>query len=160
MHAGAQVRGPGIGHALAPVRTMGIFPTTLADVRPSRSRTLDPTARRVAPAAALVVADVMDRWWNTYSGDGVGLHGGTWSYAGYATVRFRLHDVELVPGQRVSGTAVWGRSAKRVKVDLTVRGVGPDARLRGRWHTRDPGAVALLRGRVGGTPAEVSFSAP
>ncbi len=148
------------GDRLAPVRTTGTFPTTLADVRPGRSGSLGVRARRVPPAAALVVADVMDRWWNNYSGDGVGLHGGTWSYGGYATVRFRLRDVELVPGQRVSGTATWDRSAQRVTVDLTVRGIGPDARLRGRWHTREQGAVAVLRGRVGGTAAEVTFSAP
>ena len=47
----------------------GAFPTALpADAAP----------RRVARAAALTVADLPDRWWNNYSGHGVGLRGGTW----------------------------------------------------------------------------------
>ncbi len=149
------------GEDLAPVRSLGAFPTSLSDVRPGKtSEPLDRRARRVAPAAALTVADVQDRWWNNYSGDGVGLHGGTWSYTGYATVRFRLRDVELIPGQRVSGTATWDRAAQRMIVDLTVRGTGPDARLRGRWHTREAGADGVLRGAIAGHAAEVTFPAP
>ncbi len=149
------------GDRLPPVRALGRFPSDLSDVPPGHSSApLGARGRRVPPAAALVVADVMDRWWNNYSGHGVGLHGGTWSYGGYATVRFRLRDVELVPGQRVSGTATWDRTAKRVVVDLTVRGSGPDARLRGRWNSRAAGAVAVLHGRVAGRPASVRFLAP
>jgi pimeloyl-ACP methyl ester carboxylesterase len=148
------------GEGLAPVRTMGRFPARIGDVLPGESAELRLRARRVPRAAALVVADVMDRWWNNYSGWGVGLHGGRWSYRGYGTVRFRLHNVELVAGQRVSGTATWDRSAKRVTVDLGVRGKGPDAHLRGRWHSRNEGALARLRGKVGGVRAEILFSAP
>ena len=39
-------------------------------------------ARRTGRAAALTVADLLDRWWNNYSGSGVGLRGGTLSYTG------------------------------------------------------------------------------
>ena len=149
------------GADLAPVRTLGAFPSSLSDVRPGRSsKPLAPRDRRVAPAAALTVADVQDRWWNNYSGHGVGLHGGTWSYTGYATVRFRLRDVELIPGHRVSGTSTWDRTAQLMVVDLTVRGSGPDARLRGRWDTREAGADGVLRGTIAGRPAEVIFPAP
>ena len=42
-------------------------------------------ARRAGTAAAAAVADLMDRWWNNYSGHGVGLRGGTWTYTGDRT---------------------------------------------------------------------------
>ena len=58
----------------------------------------DATPRRVARAAALTVADLPDRWWNNYSGHGVGLRGGTWRYAGSDRVRFTLDAGAAGPG--------------------------------------------------------------
>ncbi len=68
----AFVRSPGSESAVAgcaedvePVRALGIVPRTLGDVS-------GVGIRRAGPAAALTVEDVVDRWWNNYSGAGVG----------------------------------------------------------------------------------------
>ena len=45
---------------------------------------------RGRPGGRATVADLQDRWWNNYSGHGVGLRGGTWRYTGDDVVRFRL----------------------------------------------------------------------
>ena len=66
-----------------PVRALGIVPAHARRRHARRAgRALPTRLRRAGPAAALTVADVMDRWWNNYSGSGVGLHGGTFSYTG------------------------------------------------------------------------------
>ncbi len=76
------------------------------------------TARRVAPTAAATVADLVDQWWNNYSGHSVGLRGGTWSYTGDRTTVFHLHGVRLTSDVAVSGTATWQRYANRMSVHL------------------------------------------
>jgi hypothetical protein len=64
---------------------------------------------------------VIDRWWNNYSGHGVGLRGGTFRYTGSAVVRFRLADVRLVDDLAVSGRVVWDRYAEQVTLHVTAR---------------------------------------
>ena len=81
--------------------------------------------------AALTVADVVDRWWNNYSGVGFGLRGGKWSFTGDRVVTFRLHRVKFVPGVAVSGKATWDRYGKVMRVQLKLRGSGPHGRLHG-----------------------------
>ena len=133
---------------VAPVRALGRFPAALAAV---------PTAGAVARAAALTVADLQDRWWNNYSGHGVGLRGGTWRYTGDRVVRFRLSGVRLVPGLPVSGTAVWDRNA----ATMTVSGRrGPAGTSRGAWDTRPPGARAVLAGPARRPPRPGPSRAP
>jgi len=122
-----------------PVRAPGAFPRTLQDVAPAAAEGPVPVRlRRAGHAAALTVADLQDRWWNNYSGHGVGLRGGTWTYRG-APVRFRLDGVRLVRGLSVTGTATWDRYGEEMTVDLTVGGRGPRGRLRGHWDTRARG---------------------
>lgn len=96
------------GTKVAPVDAMGVFPRSAADL--GVRRTVDAT-----------VADVIDRWWNNYSGHGVGLHGGTFTYTGDRVTRFRLHDVRLVRDLVVSGTVTWHRYQGRVETDLHSR---------------------------------------
>ena len=146
---------------IEPIRAPAEFPRALRDVAPASSRTDVPVRlRRAGHAAALTVADLQDRWWNNYSGHGVGLRGGTWTYRG-APVRFRLEDVRLMRGQTVSGTATWDRYGETMTVDLTVGGRrGPDGRLRGHWDTRARDAVAVLRGVLEGTNVRLRFPAP
>ena len=91
--------------------------------------------RRVGAVAAATVADLLDRWWNNYSGHGVGLRGGTWTYTGDRTVKFRLHGVRMVDDLAVSGRAVWKRYGEVANVDLTVSGAAT-GRLAGSWDTR------------------------
>jgi pimeloyl-ACP methyl ester carboxylesterase len=91
-----------------PVGAMGVFPERVADL--GRQGTVDAT-----------VADVIDRWWNNYTGHGVGLRGGAFTFSGDKVTRFRLHHVRLVRDLAVSGTVVWDRYAERVTTDLTMR---------------------------------------
>ena len=135
---------------IPPLRALGVFPEQLR---------AQATPRQVARAAALTVADLPDRWWNNYSGHGVGLRGGTWRRSGYDRVRFTLDQVRLVRGLSVSGSAVWDRRARTMTVDLTVDGVSAGG-LRGAWHTTAPGAVAVLTGDLDGHAVRESVPAP
>ncbi len=144
-----------------PVRTIGRFPRRLADVPTASTRAgIGPRARRIGPAAAATVADLMDRWWNNYSGEGVGLRGGTWTYAGGKPVRFALDGVRYVDDLEVSGTARWDRWGERCEVDLTVRSGAARGELHGRWDTRAEGASAVLTGTFAGRPVTWRFRAP
>src|SRR5680860_1091120 len=144
-----------------PVRALAVFPRELENFMPATAGPTVPLgARRVGPGAAATVADVVDRWWNNYSGDGVGLRGGTWSYSGDARVRFRLHRVRLVRDLIVSGTAQWDRYDEKVAVDLRVRSRRLRGALHGGWDSRARGAVAVLGGTLGGQPVRLRFRAP
>ncbi|HWM01458.1 MAG TPA: alpha/beta fold hydrolase, partial [Actinophytocola sp.] len=139
----AFVRAPGSERRLSrcaktvqPVRALGLVPRTLGHITPARAaRELPVKVRRAGPAAALTVADVVDRWWHNYDGSGVGLRGGTFSYTGYVVVKLRLERYRLLKGLAVSGLATWDRDRKRIRVDLTLDGA-LHGRLRGGWHTR------------------------
>ena len=144
---------------IEPVRTMGAFPRRLAHV-PLATGYAKPRVRRAAPAAAMTVADVMDRWWNSYSGEGFGLRGGHWTFGGDHVVTFHLHRVRLLPGVAVSGKARWERYGDRMKVNLTLRGAGPHGRLHGSWNTRKVAAPAVLVGRLDGRRVRLTFRAP
>jgi pimeloyl-ACP methyl ester carboxylesterase len=149
----------GCAARVPPVRTLGTFPRTLHGVRaaPGRGPLL---ARRVAPTAALTVADLVDSWWSNYSGHSHGLRGGTWTYSGNRTTVFHLHGVRLTADLAVSGTATWKRYARTIRVDLTVVGHGRHGRLHGRWDTRRQGATATMLGTFAGHPVRVTFRAP
>ena len=136
----------GCARKVEPVRALGRFPRSLASVGPAR-------------AAALTVADIVDRWWSNYSGAGVGLHGGRFSYTGYSVVRFRLARVRLLRGVAVSGRVTWDRDRERILVDLTLAGTARGS-LRGGWDTRAVGAQAVLSGRVDGRRLKATFRAP
>ncbi len=143
-----------------PIRAPGTFPRSLADVAPAHPAKSVPTSlRRAGHAAALTVADLQDRWYNNFSEEGVGLRGGTWTYTG-DPVHFTLHGVRLVPGEAVSGKAVWDRYAHTMRVDLTLAGSGPHGHLTGHWDTRKPGAVGVLTGKLRGKPVRLLFPAP
>ena len=93
---------------MPPVASLRVFPESVADL--GRNRTVDAT-----------ITDVMDRWWNNYSGHGVGLRGGTFRYSGSSVVKFRLDGVRLsVDDLAVSGRVVWDRYAGAVTRDVTV----------------------------------------
>jgi hypothetical protein len=106
------------------------------------------------------VADLPDRWWNNYSGHGVGLRGGTFTYAGDRVVTFRIAGYSLVRGLKISGTAVWDRYGETMTVDLTLRTHGRTGRLAGSWDTRSPGARVTLTGGLGSDGVRVTVPAP
>jgi pimeloyl-ACP methyl ester carboxylesterase len=141
----------GCAAGVPPIRAQGVFPT---GVGPSA-----PTVR-LARLAALTVADLPDRWWNNYSGRGVGLRGGTWTYAGDRVVRFGLDGIRLVRGLSVSGTAVWDRYGETMTVRLQIASHGRTGTLRGSWDTRRPQARAVLTGTFAGARFVARFAAP
>jgi pimeloyl-ACP methyl ester carboxylesterase len=116
--------------------------------------------RRLAAAAALTAADVVARWLVNYDGTGVGLRGGRWTYAGYPNVRFRLTNVQLVPGVRVSGIVRWAYRGGAVQGTVEVRGPdGAAGTLRVAWP-KEPAAEATLTGTVGGRELRATMPAP
>ena len=141
-----------------PIRAPGLYARTLSDVKPGKG-SAPPRVRRVGAVAAGTVADLLDRWWNNYSGHGVGLRGGTWNYTGDRTTKFRLHGVRMVDDLAVSGRAVWKRYGEVVNVDLTVSGAAT-GRLAGSWDTRRVDATAVLTGRLDGNRVRVRLAAP
>ncbi len=114
------------------IRTQGFFPESLGRAAP---------VERVAKLTALTVADLQDRWWNNYSGHGVGLRGGTFTYSGDTV--FRLDRYSLVDGLAVSGTATWDRYGETMTVRLTIRSHGRTGTLRG--HLGHPHAQGPCR---------------
>ena len=156
-----------------PVRALPVFPRSYGSVAPASAlagNAVGTAGRRAVAAAALTAADVLDRWWNNYDGNGVGLHGGTWSYAGDAVTTFRLRQVRLTPDLAVSGTVTWGYDSHQVQVRLTLVPVDASGRpvpgsavggtLRGGWDARALGATATLTGTIGGQALKVELPAP
>jgi pimeloyl-ACP methyl ester carboxylesterase len=141
------------------LRATGGFPMRLRGI-PVAAGHGTVLARRVAPGAAATVADLLDRWWNNYTGHSVGLRGGRWSYTGDRTTVFHLHGVRLTTDLAVSGTATWRRFANTMAVDLTVVAQGRHGRLHGTWNTRRNGALATLHGELAGHPVTATFRAP
>ncbi len=132
----------GCASQVPPVRAIGRYPRVLAAVpaAPGRGSVL---ARRVAPAAALTVADLMDTWWNSYSGHSRGLRGGRWSYTGNRTTVFHLRRVRLTNDLAVSGYG--DMEALRPQDARPPHGHRPRPApgvLFGHWDTRRQGAVA------------------
>jgi hypothetical protein len=116
------------------------------------------------------VADLLDRWVQTYEPGGVGLRGGRWTADGDEVVTFRLTGYRLVRDLAVSGTVRWSRYSNRVTFDVRVtrttrtgrpvRGATVDGHLVGSWNTRARGERASLRGVLGGQPVRASLLAP
>ena len=102
---------------------------------------------RVARTAALTVADLPDRWWNNYSGHGVGLRGGRWPYAGYDRVRFDPRPrLGLVRGRRLRHAV---REIAYARISITVELTFECCLGGGRRATGtsvDRGFVAVLTG--------------
>lgn len=158
---------------VAPVRAAAAYRRSTADsasARPLRGSTSSSARLRAVTTTAETVADVLDRWIQTYEVGGAGLRGGRWTADGYDVVDFRLTRVRLVDDLAVSGTVRWSRYGNRVRVDLRivettprgkpVEGAAITGRLSGRWDTRARGARATLTGRLGGRPVRASLLAP
>lgn len=149
--------------AVPPLRAPGVFPQRLDQVAPARNlggsqSGLPP--RRAAAAAAATATDLPDRWWNNYSGHGVGLRGGTWSYRGNRVTTFDLDGVRLTRDVAVSGSAVWTRYRNTLRVDLTIRSDAVSGTLHGSWATRAHNATAVLTGHLNRVPVRLAMRAP
>jgi pimeloyl-ACP methyl ester carboxylesterase len=156
-----------------PVRALGRYRTSftkLAPAAPKPGNEVGILGRRAAVAGAETIADLIDRWYNNYSGHGVGLYGGTWHYTGDRTITFHLHRVRLERDLAVSGTMTWQPYRHTLTCQLTLRrvtyaghsvsGSAASGTLRGHWNTRRKGAVAILRGELGAHPLRAAMLAP
>ncbi len=146
-----------------PLRATPAFRARSAQAPPATPISGSTSARRLSAVTttAETVADVLDRWYQTYAVTGRGLHGGTFRMRGYDTVRFTLDGVRLVPDLAVSGSVRWDRYAHTVQVDLTVRYRGHGrGKLSGSWDTRARGAQAVLTGRIAGQAVRARLPAP
>jgi hypothetical protein len=151
-----------------PLRAMGTFPTSYRDVTAADNAYgshAGVRARKAAAASAATVADVIDRWYNNYTGFGYGLHGGRWSYAGNRVAHYQFHSVRFTADLSVSGHVVWSPYDHTMRVRLRIATSNPDGattkgQLVGGWDTRAAGAQARLHGRVGNAPLSVVFPAP
>jgi pimeloyl-ACP methyl ester carboxylesterase len=156
-----------------PVRTLGRYhvsfteqPAATADA----GNAVGTVGRQAAATAAETAADLIDRWYNNYSGVGVGLYGGTFSYTGDHTTTFHLHRIRLTRNLSVSGKVRWEvyRHALVARLTLVrttwsgkpVASSAVNGTLVGHWNTRRKGAIASLTGELGGQPLRASMRAP
>jgi pimeloyl-ACP methyl ester carboxylesterase len=156
-----------------PVRAVGRYRpsfTTMPAATALPGNAAGVLGRRAAATGAETVADVIDRWFNNYSGVGVGLYGGTWSYGGNRNITFHLHRVRLERNLAVSGKIRWQRYHSVLTCQLTllrltgsghaVNDSAATGTLTGHWNTRRKGAVAVFTGELGGHTVHVSMLAP
>ncbi len=148
-----------------PVRTVPRFARTQEGLQPAtqgQHMSSSPADRRVVSAALYASGDAITRWWNNYSGHGVGLRGGTFRYSGHAgVVTFTLRNLAFVRDVRVTGEVQWDRNSGRVQADLAVDGPGRrDGRLAARWNDWQDDAQAKVSGRIGRRPVELRTDAP
>ena len=142
-----------------PIRAVGTYSRELSGVQLPADAT-DDRLTRVTVTAANTAADLIDRWWQSYSDDGFGLRGGEWRYSGSKRVRFTLDGVKLVRDLPVSGTVTWHRATGEVSVDLRLPASSGVRTVTGSWNADTDGALATLRvtGALG--PATLTFPAP
>ena len=76
---------------------------------------------------------------------------------GRAVVRFRFRRARFARDVPVSGSATWRLADGTVRARLRLPGRG---RLRARWSTQRPLAVAALDGRLGGRKLRATMLAP
>jgi hypothetical protein len=127
-------------------------------------------ALRAANAALGTVADIVDRWYNNYSGAGGGLYGGTWEYSGDEHTTFTLKSVRLTKDLAVSGTVHWDRYGRQIVAHLvlrrtdsrghTIKGSTINGVITAVWDTRAPGAMARIDGSLGGHAVHAVALAP
>ncbi|MFM1966213.1 MAG: hypothetical protein RL134_1938 [Actinomycetota bacterium] len=141
------------------IRAVGSYPRALAGVQ-LPAGVADDSVSRVTVTAANTAADLIDRWWQSYSDTGYGLRGGEWSYTGDTRVRFILHGVKLVRDLPVSGSFTWQRTTGDVSVDLRVPGASGVRAVSGSWNADDSGAMATLRVTGASGPTTLVFPAP
>ena len=101
------------------------YPLGLSDVGAATSTAGDHSTvrqRRIAAAGAATIADIIADWWVNYSGTGVGLRGGTWTWSGDKHTVLHFTNTRLVPGVAVTGRADWILPTGAVTATVTVTG--------------------------------------
>lgn len=148
----------------APVRGVPRFVRTSDNLDPAKQGSRVETSRadrRVVAGALYAAGDVLTRWWVNYSGSGVGLAGGEFSYSGGGPTTFDLRRLQFVRDVAVTGEVTWNRDNGQVQAVLDVNGPGArDGSLTARWNDWDSPATALVEGRISGQRIELTTRAP
>jgi pimeloyl-ACP methyl ester carboxylesterase len=136
-----------------------------ADAIPAEPRGANAASKRqlsVASAAVQTAGDVIARWNINYSGKGLGLRGGAWSYTQPESVaRWTLNGVRWTKDLAVSGTAVWDQKNGAIHTHLTFTDRNGDAGdLTADWNDRDHDAVATVKGTIGKSVVDATMPAP
>jgi hypothetical protein len=156
-----------------PLRAVASYHRSYREDSPARAvHGSHPGARALDAAAGAVrtTGDLIDRWWNNYSGAGHGLHGGKWSYTGDKVTHFRLKKVRLYRNLAVSGRVTWDRYGQSVVASLDIQRVRPNGRvvpgaavnghLDAHWDSRTFGARTSIVGSLGGHTVVARMRAP
>jgi pimeloyl-ACP methyl ester carboxylesterase len=148
-----------------PVRLVPFDAEQAAGAIPAEPRGGNAASKRqlsVASAAVQTAGDVIARWNINYSGKGVGLRGGAWSYTQPGSVaRWTLNGVRWTKDLAVSGQAVWDQKNGAIHTHLTFTDRNGDAGdLTADWNDRDHDAVATVKGTIGGNAVDATMPAP
>jgi pimeloyl-ACP methyl ester carboxylesterase len=139
------------------------FPETLSRAPQARPAGGDDGSiaddRRAAWVANATLGDALTRWWNVlYTGDGVGLRGGSFHAHGTSytrnPLRLTFDRTRFVDDMSISGTAVWNRETLVVHAHVHVD--GPDG-VSGELSISMPttGGDASVHGSLGGREIDV-----
>jgi hypothetical protein len=153
---------------IAEVRLVPKFATAASQLDPPTALAGNqgtPTDLRVAAAAAYALGDVLDLYWANYSGNGVGLRGGTWNYASDASgdiSQFTMDQVRWTNDVAVSGQFTWNYyKPGAVSGQLLVTGPsGENGQLTVTFNSREPDAHAAITGSIGGRNIVATMYAP
>lgn len=121
---------------------------------------------QVVTAAALSIGDVLTRWWVNYDGDGLGLRGGTFSYAfdessDEVFYHFEVRGLGWTEDVSVTGVVDWNTDNGEISARLLVQGEGTEPGvLTLTWSDREPEADATVTGRMGGRVVHATMPAP
>jgi pimeloyl-ACP methyl ester carboxylesterase len=137
--------------AVPPIRSVGSFPESLAQVaaaRPTSGNRAAPDALRLAAAAVATAGDAVARAEGIGTARDAGLHGGTVrAHAGAHGLELRAD--QLVPGVAVTGTVTTGAGV----VTARLRVAGPGGRsveVDASWPSIGVAGAARISGTAGG----------
>jgi pimeloyl-ACP methyl ester carboxylesterase len=123
-------------------------------------------ARQAATVAAEAVADVIDRWYAVAGYTGVGLRGGTFSFATTSLVPFprnvwtiRLNGTRFASDLAVTGGGKVPRGPGAARVTLRLSGVAHGLVLL-RWPSRGVDAHVRITGTINGRHVDLAAPAP
>jgi hypothetical protein len=150
---------------IAEVRTVPNFATVAADVQPAQALPGNqgtPTDLKVAAAATLAAGDMVARWFVNYSGSGVGLRGGTFSYThNLPHILYTLNGIQWTTDVAVSGTNDWNFHNGSITANLAVSGPGASPGvLVVTWNNIALHAMATISGQIGGRRISAAMYAP
>ncbi len=153
---------------IAEVRMVPMFAMTASQLDPPQALSGNQgTARdlRIAAAAAFALGDVLDLYWVNYTGTGVGLRGGTWSYTSNLAgdfYTFTMDQVRWTNDVAVSGQFTWNYyKPGAVNGQLCVTGSsGEDGQLTISFDSREPDAQATISGQINGRKIAATMYAP